>query len=71
MDLEDVTIEQATVYTPRDGDIVILEVNMRLDEDELLWIKRKAEFVFEHGVKVVVLDSGAHFAGVVRDEESH
>ena len=65
--MSDLTMgEQATVYTPQAGDVVVLEVSTTILPSQMEAVKQQAERAFGRDVKIVVL-AGAHFAGVVRD----
>ena len=59
-------VEQATVYTPQAGDVVVLEVPADFTMSRADNLKQQATRLFGREVRVVVL-AGAHFAGVVRD----
>ena len=60
--------ERAVVYTPKEGDVVVLEIGGRdLTITDVDHLEHQAREAFGRDVKVVVL-AGARFAGVVRDE---
>lgn len=59
-------IERAVVYTPQKGDVVVVEVPANILPSHASGLKQEAERAFGRDVKIVIL-SGAHFAGVVRD----
>lgn len=58
--------ERAVVYTPQEGDVVVLEVDERsFTPESVAQLRAQAQEAFGRDVKIVVL-SAARFAGVVR-----
>lgn len=66
--LDDCVIERAIAYTPRPGDVVVLEMPEGCTQEETSHLKQVAESKFGREVSVVVL-AGVRFAGVVGAEE--
>lgn len=59
-------VKRAVVYTPQEGDVVVIEVGRWATMEHADRLQEQARAAFGMDVKIVVL-SEAHFAGVVRN----